>query len=94
MNIAGTVPVAFMRRTRSSLIKLQCVIFGRASAPRKRLLRALDRREHHVDRDVAVGVAVHLDARAMHALDPRVEIVLRLGDVAFVGRRRCRRTAR
>ena len=53
---------------------------------REQLLRALDRRQQHVDRDVAVGVAVDLDAGAMHALDPRVEVVLRLGDVAFVRR--------
>ena len=32
MNIAGTAPSALMRRTRSSLISVQCVIFGRASA--------------------------------------------------------------
>ena len=53
---------------------------------RKRLLRALERREIHVDRDVAVRVAVHLDAGAMHALDPGVQVVLRLGDVALVRR--------
>src|SRR5262249_567133 len=35
---------------------------------------------------VAVRVAVDLDAGAMHALHPRVERVLRLGDVALVWR--------
>ena len=73
-----------MRRTRSSLISVQCVILGRASVRGKHFLRALDRREHHVDRDVAIRVAVHLDAGAVHALDPRIQVVLRLGDVASV----------
>ena len=54
--------------------------------PRQQLQRALHRREIHVDRHVAVGVAIHLDAGAMHALDPGVQRFLRLGDVAFVGR--------
>ena len=53
---------------------------------RNELLRSLDRGEKHVDGDVSVGVAVHLDPGAMHPLDPRVEIVLRLGDVAAIGR--------
>jgi hypothetical protein len=47
-------------------------------------LRPLDRLEHHVDGDVAVGVAVDLDARPVHPLDPGVEILLRGGDVASV----------
>ena len=76
-----------MRRTRSSLISVQCVIFGRASARGNSLLRAFDGGQHHVDGDIAVGVAVDLDAGAMHALDPRIEVVLRLGDVALVRRR-------
>ena len=85
VNIAGTAPSALMRRTRSSLISVQWVIFGRASGAREQLLRALDGGEEHVDGDVAVGVAVDLDAGAMHPLDPGVQIVLRLGDVALVG---------
>ena len=32
MNSAGTAPIALIRRTRSSLISVQWVIFGRASA--------------------------------------------------------------
>ena len=52
---------------------------------REQLLRPLHGGQHHVDRDIAIGVAVHLDAGAMHALDPGVQIVLRLGNVAFVG---------
>ena len=32
VNSAGTAPSAFMRRTRSSLMSVQWVIFGRASA--------------------------------------------------------------
>ena len=70
---AGTAPSALMRRTRSALISVQWVIFGRAFGARQQLLRALDGGEIHVDRDVAVGVAVHLDAGAMHALDPVVQ---------------------
>jgi hypothetical protein len=54
---------------------------------REELLRALDRLEHHVDGDVAVRVAVHLDAGAVHPLHPRVQLVLVLRDVAFVRRR-------
>ena len=53
----------------------------------QQLLRALHGGEIHVDGHVAVGVAVHLDAGAVHALDPLVQRVLRLGDVALVGRR-------
>ena len=79
-----------MRRTRSSLISVQWVILGRASARGNELLRPLDRGQHHVDGDIAIGVAVDLDARPMHPLDPGVEIVLRLRDVALVRRRRCR----
>ena len=53
---------------------------------REQLLRALDGGQHHVDGHVAIGVAVDLDARAMHPLDPGIQIVLRLGDVALVRR--------
>ena len=62
-----------MRRTRSSLISVQCVIFGRASARGNSFCARSTAVRIHVDRDVAVGVAVHLDAGAMHALDPRVQ---------------------
>ena len=54
-------------------MSVQCVIFGPRVGAREQLLRALDRGQHHVDGDVAVRVAVHLDAGAVHALDPRVE---------------------
>ena len=57
-------------------------------------LRALVRREHHIDGDIPIGVAVHLNARPMHALDPCVQVVLRFRDIALVRRRRCRDTAR
>ena len=50
------------------------------------LLRALERREIHVDRDVAVRVAVHLNAGAVHALDPVINLVLGGDDVASVKR--------
>ena len=85
MNIAGTAPSALMRRTRSSLISVQCVILGRASGRGNSFCARSKAVRIHVDRDVAVGVAVHLDAGAMHPLDPGVQILLRLGDVALVG---------
>ena len=59
---------------------------GTRVGSREQLLRALDRGQHHIDRDIPIGVAVDLDARAMHPLDPGVEIVLRLRDVALVRR--------
>ena len=52
----------------------------------KQPLRALDRGEHHIDGDIPIRVAVDLDARAMHPLDPGVEVVLRFRDVALVRR--------
>ena len=53
---------------------------------RKEFLRALEGGEVHVDRDVAIGVAVDLDAGAMDFFDPGVQVVLRCGDVALVVR--------
>ena len=67
-------------------MSVQCVILGRASARGNELLRAFDGDEEHVDRDIAVCVAVDLDARAVHTFDPFVEGVLRFGDVALVRR--------
>ena len=66
------------------------MILGRASAAGIELERPLVGGEHAVDGDVAIGVAVELDAGAMHALGPGVEIFLGLGDIAFVGRRNVR----
>ena len=86
MNGAGTAPTALMRRSRSSLISVQWVILGRASGRGNESLRPLERGEDHVDGDVAVGVAVDLDAGAVHPLDPGVEVVLGRGDVAVIGR--------
>ncbi len=60
---------------------------GARVGAREEALRAFHGRQHHIDGDVAIGVAIDLDAGAMHALDPGVEFVLRLGDVALVGRR-------
>ena len=59
---------------------------GARVGSREQLLRPLDRGQHHIDGDVAIGMAIDLDAGAMHPLDPGVEIVLRLGDVAVVRR--------
>jgi hypothetical protein len=59
---------------------------GARIGPRKQLLCALDGGQHHIDGDIAIGVAVDLDAGAMHALDPGVELLLRFGDVALVRR--------
>jgi hypothetical protein len=86
VNIAGTAPSAFMRCTRSSLISVQCVIFGRASARGASFCARSNAVRYMSMANVAVRVAVHLDAGAMHALDPRVELVLRLRDVALVRR--------
>ena len=60
---------------------------GARVGSREQLLRPLHGGEHHIDGDIAIGVAVHLNAGAMHPFDPGVQLVLRLGDVAFVGRR-------
>ena len=59
---------------------------GARVGAREQPLRPLDRGQHHVDGDISIRVAVDLDARPMHPLDPGVEVVLRLGDVAFVRR--------
>ena len=67
-------------------MSVQCVILDARRRAGTALLRALEGGEIHVDGDVAVGVAIHLNAGAMHALDPGVELVLRLRDVAFVRR--------
>ena len=56
--------------------------------------RAFERGEIHVDRHVAVGVTIHLNAGAMHALHPRVQLSLRLGYVALVRRAGIRRAQR
>jgi len=40
---------------------------------REKFLRAFDCCEHHIDRDIAIRMAVHLDTRTMHSLNPRVE---------------------
>src|SRR5438552_4588332 len=53
---------------------------------REEPLCALIRLEHHVDGDISIGVAVGLDAGAMHSLDPGVEVVLRGGDIAPIRR--------
>ena len=82
-----------MRRTQIVVDQRAVRDLGTRVGPREQLLRALECGEVHVDGDVAVGVAVDLDAGAMHPLDPRVEIVLRLGDVAFVRRTGCPDTA-
>ena len=86
VNRAGTAPAALIRATRSALMLVQCVIFGRASGARIELLRAFDGGQDLVDRQIAVGMAVRLDPRPMHTLDPRIELVLRLGDIAPVRR--------
>ena len=57
---------------------------GARVGAREQLLRALHRGQEHVDRHIAIGVTVHLDARAMHLLNPGVELVLGLCDVALV----------
>ena len=49
---------------------------GPRVGPRKQPLRPLERGQHHVDGDIAIGMAVDLDAGAVHPLDPGVEIVL------------------
>src|ERR1051325_319723 len=107
-----------MRRSRSSLISVQWVIFGRGSGTGKRrcarskavstmsmatsplawqliwmsarvgtreeALRPLEGREHYVDGDIAVGVAIDLDVGAVDALDPGIELVLLEDEIAFV----------
>ncbi len=77
------------------MTSVQCVIFGRASFDGEQLLSAGHCFQHHVDRYIAVGVAIDLDARAVHALHPGIECFLRLGDISFVpGSRRVARTPR
>ena len=49
---------------------------GARVGPRIEPLRPFERGQHHVDGDVAVGVAIDLDAGAVHPLDPGVEIGL------------------
>ena len=49
---------------------------GAHIGPWKEPLRALEGREHHVDGDIAIRVAIDLDAGPVHALDPGVEVVL------------------
>jgi hypothetical protein len=49
---------------------VQCVIFGRALARGDSFSARSIAGQVHVDRHIAVGVAVDLDAGAMHALDP------------------------
>jgi hypothetical protein len=53
---------------------------------RKQLLRPLERGKDHVDCDVSVCVAINLNSRPVHSLDPGVEISLRLSDVALIRR--------
>ena len=73
MNIAGTAPSA-LHAAHEVVVDQRAVRDLRTRVgPREQLLRALERGQVHVDRHVAVGVAVHLDAGAMHALDPRVQ---------------------
>src|SRR6185503_1408049 len=51
---------------------------------REQFLDAFERRQVHVDRHIAVGVAVHLDSGAMHPLEPGVQVLRGFGDVALV----------
>jgi hypothetical protein len=60
---------------------------GTCIGSRELLLRALHRRQDHIDRHITVCVAVDLDTRTVHALIPGVQVGLRFRDVAFV--RRC-----
>src|SRR4029078_10501817 len=53
----------------------------------KAALCPLDGGEEHVDGDVAVRVAVHLNAGAVNLLHPGVEVLLRLRDVSPIRRR-------
>jgi len=59
---------------------------GARVQPRKQPLCPLECREHHIDGDIPVGVAVDLDAGPVHPLDPGVEVVLRRCEVAVVWR--------
>src|SRR5215469_3914411 len=53
---------------------------------RYHLLRPLIGREHHVDGNIAIRMAVRLNPRTLHSLHPGIEIILRLNDVASVWR--------
>src|SRR5271170_2386488 len=50
--------------------------------------RSFVSREHMVDGDIAIGMAVELDSSAVHALAPPIEILLRFSDVALIARGR------
>ena len=84
MNAAGTAPTALMRFNKSSLISVQCVIFGRGIRQGIQFLRSLVGCKHHINRDVAVRMTIYLNTGSVHALDPRIKVLLRFGHVAFV----------
>src|SRR5215472_16253906 len=54
--------------------------------PRHELLRPLVGCEYHVNGNIPVGVAVRLNPSALNPLRPGVQALLRVGDVAAVGR--------
>src|SRR5262249_39705691 len=54
--------------------------------PREEPLRPLKGREHHVDGDIAVGVAIDLDAGAVDTLDPGIELILLEDEIAPIRR--------
>ena len=87
VNTAGTAFIALMRRQMLSLIRLQWVILGLASARGIHLQRAFISGQHMIDGDIAIGVAVQLDAGAIDLVGPGIEVFLVLGEIAIVWRR-------